>query len=92
MTSHLATRAVARFIEAGTMATCPACEQPIKFSARVRAKQVICNVYEDGRWVRVEHYHDACYEGAGEPHGATDESQLLRPKRRPAAASAASAA
>jgi hypothetical protein len=91
MTSPLASRAVTRLIEAGMMATCPTCEQTIKFSARVRAKQVICNVYEDGRWMRVEHYHDGCYAQAGEPYGPTDESQLLRPKRRPAAAAASAA-
>ena len=30
---------------------------------------VICNVYERGRWDRVEHYHADCYHRAGDPHG-----------------------
>ena len=29
----------------------------------------IANVYENGVWNRVEHYHAECYEAAGEPYG-----------------------
>ena len=36
----------------------------------MRNQQVICNIYVDGRWNRVEHYHSQCYGEAGEPHGA----------------------
>ena len=63
-------RAVARPIEAGNFATCAGCGTPVKFTAKVRHLQVIANVYIDGRWNRVEHYHDRCYESAGEPYGS----------------------
>ena len=62
-------RAVTRLIEAGSMAECARCEQVLKFRARQRDLQVICNVYEGGVWNRVEHYHMDCYGEAGEPHG-----------------------
>jgi hypothetical protein len=42
----------------------------VKFAAKSKLQQVICNVYVDGRWNRVEHYHEACYVEAGEPYGA----------------------
>ena len=45
------------------------CGTQVKFRAKERGQQVICNVYVDGRWNRVEHYHSACYADAGEPHG-----------------------
>jgi hypothetical protein len=38
--------------------------------ARTRGRQVIANVYIDGRWARVEHYHEACYDEAAEPFGS----------------------
>jgi glucose-6-phosphate dehydrogenase assembly protein OpcA len=63
-------RAVVRFIEAGNDAVCEHCQLPVKFAARIRGRQVIANVYIDGRWARVEHYHEACYELAGEPCGS----------------------
>jgi hypothetical protein len=63
-------RAVVRFIEAGNDAVCEQCQLPVKFVARVRGRQVIANVYIDGRWSKVEHYHEACYEEAGEPFGS----------------------
>lgn len=75
-------RAVVRFVEPGSMVTCAACGAPVKFSARAKVKQVICNVYEDDRWTCVQHYHLDCYDIAGEPHGAADSSQPLRQKRR----------
>ncbi len=62
-------RAVARTIEPGSSAFCPVCDLQVKFQARVRCTQVICNIYEAGRWRRVEHYHQACYTEAGEPFG-----------------------
>jgi hypothetical protein len=31
--------------------------------------QMICNVYADGVWQRVEHFHAECYETAGRPYG-----------------------
>jgi hypothetical protein len=37
--------------------------------ARAQLRQVICNVYEDGVWQRVEHFHADCYLEASEPYG-----------------------
>ena len=62
-------RAVLRSIEAGSSATCVTCDEQVKFKAKVKATQVICNVYVDGKWDRVEHYHAECYEQAGRPYG-----------------------
>ena len=76
------TRAVVRFVEPGSMVDCASCRAQVKFSARAKVKQVICNVYEDGRWARVEHYHLDCYESAGHPHGDADASQPFRTRRR----------
>lgn len=66
----LGSRAVARLVEAGNMSSCAKCGLPVKFSAKVRQWQVIANVYVNGRWDRVEHYHEECYQTAGEPYGA----------------------
>jgi hypothetical protein len=63
-------RAVTRPVEAGNIAVCAACDEPVKFAARNKAFQVIANVYEGGVWQRVETYHDECYEAAGEPYGS----------------------
>jgi hypothetical protein len=65
-------RAVVRNIEAGSTAECASCGDRVKFQAKLRMQQVICNVYVDGHWDRVEHYHHECYQQAGEPHGAPD--------------------
>ena len=62
-------RAVSRLIEAGSMTNCMHCDEQVKFKARERHMQVICNVYVDGHWDRVEHFHDPCYDDAGHPHG-----------------------
>ncbi|MEM9564079.1 MAG: hypothetical protein AAGA93_15775 [Actinomycetota bacterium] len=62
-------RAVLRLIEPGSVAECPFCGERVKFRARHRDQQVICNVYEDGVWQRVEQYHLECYEKAGFPYG-----------------------
>ncbi len=62
-------RAVTRLIEAGSATDCVHCGERVKFRARERHRQVICNVYVDGRWDRVEHYHEACYVEAGSPYG-----------------------
>ena len=63
-------RAVTRPIEAGSAVVCALCGQPVKFSAKTRLWQVIANIYVDGRWNRVEHFHAQCYEGAGQPYGS----------------------
>jgi len=62
-------RAVSRLIEAGCAADCPHCLERVKFRARHRDRQVICNVYVDGVWQRVEQYHLDCYDQAGSPYG-----------------------
>ncbi len=66
-------RAVFRLIEAGSAVTCVNCGEHIKFKAKVRAKQVICNVYTKGVWQRVEHFHEDCYVLADEPYGAATD-------------------
>jgi hypothetical protein len=63
-------RAVLRPIEAGNFAECAFCGDRVKFQAKVRKQQVICNVYIGGRWDRVEHYHSECYDLGGEPYGS----------------------
>ena len=67
--SHLGSRAVLRRVEAGSMAMCRTCDEQVKFAAKQQRAQVIANVYVDGRWNRVEHFHAECYEAAGEPFG-----------------------
>ncbi len=67
--STFTSRAVTRLIEAGNTATCAICRLPVKFRAKSRLTQVIANVYTDGVWTRVEHYHLDCYENGGQPYG-----------------------
>ena len=62
-------RAVDRPIEAGNSALCAHCGEPVKFVARAHLRQVIANVYVDGTWARVEHFHAECYDQAGRPYG-----------------------
>ena len=66
-------RAVTRRIEAGSAVNCSACDDHIKFKAKVKGEQVICNIYKKGVWDRVEHFHAACYEKAGDPFGKPQE-------------------
>jgi hypothetical protein len=76
------TRAVLRLIKGAPNMDWPTCvhcgdfikfEAPRTLEARVRrgepahTKQVICNIYELGRWVRVDHYHESCFDDAGRP-------------------------
>ena len=63
-------RAVTRPVEAGSGVTCAACGMPVKFTAKIRLWQVIANVYVDGVWDRVEHYHADCYNEVGQPYGS----------------------
>jgi hypothetical protein len=56
---------------------CTGCDSWLKMQSgpgRRTTFQVIANVYVDGRWVRVEHYHPDCYEAAGQPHGPAKET------------------
>lgn len=68
-----ASRAVIRPVEPGNDSACAHCGGPVKFAAREHRRQVIANVYVAGSWARVEHFHEACYLAAGEPHGAASE-------------------
>jgi len=78
---ELKSRAVIRDIEPGGYAECSHCNQSIKFQAKCRElKQVICNVYRKGTWIRVDHYHGECYSLAGDPHGKAEATQSLRAK------------
>lgn len=79
-------RAVVRDVEAGSSVDCTHCGERVKFQAKVRNKQVICNVYVSGKWNRVEHFHLPCYEEAGSPFG---EAQVGTDLRRQAANAAA---
>ncbi len=51
------------------MTECVHCEERVKFKARERHQQVICNIYVDGAWDHVEHFHEDCYKAAGKPFG-----------------------
>jgi hypothetical protein len=62
-------RAVIRDVEAGSSVDCAFCGERVKFQAKIRNRQVICNVYDNGQWDRVEHFHAECYEKADNPHG-----------------------
>ena len=77
-------RAVLRLIEAGNGAFCEHCDEQVKFKARERLQQVICNVYVKGVWNRVEHYHADCYRKAGAPYGTPAPPE---PRRTPASRS-----
>lgn len=71
-------RAVTRQVEAGCSAICACCGIQIKFTAKIRRWQVIANVYVDGAWDRVEHYHAECYDEAGHPYGNAAEQPARR--------------
>lgn len=90
-TKNALSRAVQRDVEPGSTVECRLCLERIKFQAKVRPKQVICNVYVDSRWDRVEHFHAACYEVAGEPHGPADTTPVVKTRRSAPVANAAGA-
>jgi hypothetical protein len=73
-------RAVLRSIEAGCAASCAHCGDQVKFKAKTKGLQVICNVYVNGKWDRVEHFHADCYDLAQAPYGPPDMSQPTRPR------------
>ncbi len=85
----LATRTAIKIIEAGRDedVLCPAdkwgCGNPVRFTVRVPLglrKEVIVNIYHRGKWVRVEHFHLACYIRAFMPYGRPkdlDDSRLV---------------
>lgn len=65
-------RAVLRDVEPGSTVDCSHCGERVKFQAKVRNKQVICNIYRGRKWKRVEHFHYDCYEEAGSPYGVAE--------------------
>jgi len=71
-------RAVVRRIEPGNLAVCAHCAQPVKFAAKMHLLQVIANVYVDGRWNRVEHFHAECYADADAPYGDAGDAVLTK--------------
>lgn len=73
-------RAVLRMVEAGSYVDCSQCGDRVKFQAKARNAQVICNVYEAGTWVRVEHYHQHCYVEAGSPYGDVGDEPVPTPR------------
>ena len=85
-------RAVLRDVEPGSTVECILCGERVKFQAKVRHKQVICNVYIGETWDRVEHFHAPCYEEANEPHGPVDTTPLVKARRVAAATATAEAA
>jgi hypothetical protein len=74
-------RAVVRRIEPGNLAVCVHCAQPVKFAAKLHKMQVIANVYVDGRWNRVEHFHAECYDEAIEPYGVAEVPSSTNTRR-----------
>jgi hypothetical protein len=66
------TRAVLRGVEPGSDVRCVRCGKQIKFAARTHPRQVIANIYIDGAWNRVDHFHEECYIEADEPYGPID--------------------
>lgn len=80
----LASRAVQRRVEAGSSVMCVTCDEQVKFAAKQNRQQVIANVYVDGRWDRVEHYHADCYHDAGAPYGEAAEAPLHSGRMRSA--------
>jgi hypothetical protein len=91
-TTDMGTRAAIRTVDAGSASTCAFCDQQVKFSAKVKRHQVICNVYVKGKWNRVEHYHYECYVEAGSQHGDVDPTQVPPPRRVQQAIAAAAEA
>ena len=67
------TRAVVRGVEPGNDVRCVLCAKQIKFAARTHPRQVIANIYLDGAWNRVDHFHEECYLEANEPYGPIDD-------------------
>src|SRR5690349_13959526 len=61
-TAPRTSRAVLRDVEPGSTVECAHCGERVKFQAKVRNRQVICNVYVKGVWDRVEHFHADCYD------------------------------
>lgn len=62
----MTSRAVLRLVQpamGGNEGVCAACGERIIYRAREKPKVVICNVYENGMWDRVDQYHEDHYDG-----------------------------
>jgi hypothetical protein len=81
-------RAVLRLSEPGCSVDCAHCGERVKFQARLRLQQVICNVYDKSVWLRVEHFHADCYEVAGSPYGTPADAAMFKHAQQPATADA----
>jgi len=68
-------------VQPGSWVNCESCGEQIKYQVRAQNMQMICNVYEDGTWSRVEHYHSGCYSESGEPYGPADEDARTKRAR-----------
>lgn len=84
----LKSRAVLRDVEPGSTVECSHCGERVKFQAKMRHKQVICNVYVGGKWDRVEHFHSECYDAAKKPFGDVDTTPPVKLRQQAAAAKA----
>ena len=91
VTAPKLSRAVVREVKAGSHVMCAACGDLVRFRARLKLREVICNVYVDGVWARVEHYHADCYATAFEPYGSADASRVGGDRRVAAASASATA-
>jgi hypothetical protein len=60
---------VLRYCEPGEEHRCQLCQDRVMFKARQHQYRVICNIYVDGRWNRVEVFHAQCYADAKMPYG-----------------------
>lgn len=67
-------RAVLRVVQPGSWVECKLCNEQVKYQVRAHNMQMICNVYRNGVWDRVEHFHADCYGEAGEPYGEAVEN------------------
>lgn len=63
---------------APTVHRCIACGEEIT-GKKGRRHAICCNVYEAGRWVRVEFFHPGCYD---ERYGKVIYRHTLPPKHR----------
>jgi hypothetical protein len=62
----------------GTLGRCTGCGESGWFAGdrkRMTAAVIFANIYAEGRWLRSEQWHPACYLEAGEPYGPPQDVQ-----------------